>query len=74
MPCVFARGMLGAEAEEASRPGFDSGGSDLGGGCEYVEVGDWCQIGVRGGPLGEVPQERAWGIAVVDDATFVTSQ
>ena len=71
-PCAFARGMHGAEAEEADRPGFDSGGGDFGGGCEGVEDGDECQINVGGRPGGEVPQERAWSIAAVGDATFVT--
>ena len=50
--------MLGAEAEEANRPGFDSGDGYFGGGCEDVEDGDWYKIGVGCGPLGEVPQER----------------
>ena len=31
--------MLGTEAEEATRPGFGSGGDDFGGGCENVEGG-----------------------------------
>ncbi|CAN0094465.1 unnamed protein product, partial [Ascophyllum nodosum] len=45
-PCAFARGMHGAEAEEAGRPGIDSGGGDFGGGCEGVEDGDEYQIDV----------------------------
>ena len=72
-PCVFAaRGMLGAEAEEASRPGFDSGDANFVGGCENVEGNNGCQIDVGGGPVGEVPQEGMWSTAEVGDATFVT--
>ena len=29
--CAFTRGVFGAEAEETSAPGFDSGGGDNGG-------------------------------------------
>ena len=64
--------MHGAEAEEAGRPGFDSGGGDFGGGCEGVEDVDKCQIDVEGGPVDEVPQERTWSTAAVSDARFVT--
>ena len=52
-PCAFARGMHRAEAEEAGRPGIDSGGGDFGGGCEGVVDGDEYQIDVGGGPGGE---------------------
>ena len=64
--------MLGPEAEEASRPEFDSGGGDFSGGCEYVEDGDGCQVDVGPGPVSEVSQERTWSTATVGDATFVT--
>ena len=37
-PYAFARGMLGPEAGEASRPGFDSEGGDFGGECEDVKT------------------------------------
>ena len=71
-PCAFARGMHGAEAEEAGRSESDSGGGDFGGGCEGVKDGDGYQIAVGGGPVGEVPQEKTRSTAAVGDATFVT--
>ena len=71
-PCAPAHGLLGAETEEASRPGLDSGGGNFGGGCEDIEDDDGCEIDVGGGPVDEVPQERTWSTAAVGDATFVT--
>ena len=68
-PYAFARGMLGPEAEEASRPGFDSGGDDFGGRYENVEDGDGCQIDVGGGLVGGVPQERMRSTAQLRLAT-----
>ena len=70
-PCAFARGLLGPEEEEASRPVFDSGGGDFGGGCED-KTAMGAKIGVGGGLVGEVPHERMWSTAAVGDATFVT--
>ena len=65
-PYAFARGLLG-EAEEASRPGFDSGSSDFVGECEDVEDGDGCQIDVcgrwacgRGAAIEDVTYSCGW--------------
>lgn len=71
-PCAFARGALGAEAQEASQPVFGSGGGEFGGEFQDEQDRDGPRIDVGGGAVGEAALERTWETATAGDPTFVT--